>query len=157
MYHCTPMADGKYKYKRLPMGIKIAWFLMFFKTSCQSLSKISNMLKQPYYLDDLLILTNSIFKYHRLKLEMVLARLSTTGMGEIISKPKFFAEQIEYLGYSSADKVFNLNVIRLKLMLFLIFRRPKQENTNKIRQFIGVVNYYRHMWSCRSELLARFH
>jgi hypothetical protein len=31
---------GKYKYKRLPMGIKIAWFLMHFKTSCLSLSKI---------------------------------------------------------------------------------------------------------------------
>jgi hypothetical protein len=29
---------GKYKYKRLPMGIKIARFLMFFKTSCLSLS-----------------------------------------------------------------------------------------------------------------------
>jgi hypothetical protein len=25
---------GKYKYKRLPMVIKISWFLMFFKTSC---------------------------------------------------------------------------------------------------------------------------
>jgi hypothetical protein len=36
---------GKYKYKRLPMGIKIAWFLMFFKTSCQSLSKIWNTLR----------------------------------------------------------------------------------------------------------------
>jgi hypothetical protein len=34
----------KYKYKRLPMGIKIAWFLMFFKTSCLSLSKIWDML-----------------------------------------------------------------------------------------------------------------
>jgi hypothetical protein len=29
----------KYKYKRLLTGIKIDWFLMFFKTSCQSLSK----------------------------------------------------------------------------------------------------------------------
>jgi hypothetical protein len=27
---------GKYKYKRLPMGIKIAWFLKFFTTSFQS-------------------------------------------------------------------------------------------------------------------------
>jgi hypothetical protein len=71
---------GKYKYKRLPMGIKISWFLMFFKTSCQSLSKIWNMLRQPSYLDDLLILTNSSFKYHLLKLEIVLARLSTAGM-----------------------------------------------------------------------------
>jgi hypothetical protein len=68
---------GKYKYKRLPMGIKIAWFLMFFKTSCLSLSKIWNTLRQAYYLDDLLILTNSSFKDHLLKLEIVLARLST--------------------------------------------------------------------------------
>jgi hypothetical protein len=34
---------GKYKYKRLPMDSKIAWFLMCFKTSCQSLSKIWNI------------------------------------------------------------------------------------------------------------------
>jgi hypothetical protein len=72
---------GKYKYKRLPMGIKIAWILMFFKTSCQSLSKIWNMLRLTCYLDDSLILKNrdKSFKYHLLKLEMVLARLSTAG------------------------------------------------------------------------------
>jgi hypothetical protein len=51
------------------------------------------------YLDDLLILTNSSFKDHLLKLEMVLARLSTAGMRANISKSKFFVEQIEYLGY----------------------------------------------------------
>jgi hypothetical protein len=45
VYHCIPMAHGKYKYKRLPMGIKIARILMFFKTSCLSLSKIWNMLR----------------------------------------------------------------------------------------------------------------
>jgi hypothetical protein len=49
------------------------------------------------YLDDLLILTNSIFKDHLHKLEMILARLSTAGMRVNISKSKFFAEQIEYL------------------------------------------------------------
>jgi hypothetical protein len=68
---------GKYIYKRLSMGIKIAWFLMFFKMSCLSLSKIWNMLRLNFYLDDLLILTNRSFKDHLLKLEMVLARLST--------------------------------------------------------------------------------
>jgi hypothetical protein len=43
---CTivfPWNMVKYKYKRLPIGIKIDRFLMFFKTSCQSLSKIWNM------------------------------------------------------------------------------------------------------------------
>jgi hypothetical protein len=59
------------------------------------------MIRKTSYLDDFLILTNSSFKYHLLKLEMVLARLSTTGMSKcvVISKSKFFAEQIEYLGY----------------------------------------------------------
>jgi hypothetical protein len=97
MYHCIPMAYGKYKYKRLPMGIKISWILMFFKMSCQSLSKIWNMLGKPSYLDNLLILTNSRFKDHLLKLEIVLSILSTAGMRMNISKSKFFAEQIEYL------------------------------------------------------------
>jgi hypothetical protein len=63
------------------------------------LSKIWNMLRLTFYLDDLLILTNSSFRDHILKLEMVLARLSTAGMRVKISKSKFFAEQIEYLGY----------------------------------------------------------
>jgi hypothetical protein len=44
---CTivfPYHMGKDKHKHLPMGIKTAWFLMiFFKTSCLSLSKIYNM------------------------------------------------------------------------------------------------------------------
>jgi hypothetical protein len=49
------------------------------------------------YLDNLLILSNNNFKDHLLKLEMVLSRLSTTGMRVSASKSKFFAEQIEYL------------------------------------------------------------
>jgi hypothetical protein len=88
---------GKYKYNRLPIVIKIACFLVYFKTSCLSLSKIWNMLRLTFYLDDLLVLTNSTFKDHLFKLQMVLARLSTAGMRVNISKSKFFAEQIEYL------------------------------------------------------------
>jgi hypothetical protein len=51
------------------------------------------------YLNNLLILTNSSFKEHLLKSEMFLARLSTAGTRVNISKSKFVAEQIEYLGY----------------------------------------------------------
>jgi hypothetical protein len=51
------------------------------------------------YLDDLLILTNSSFKYHLFKLEIALARLSTAGMRVNISKSRLFAEQMKYLGY----------------------------------------------------------
>jgi dihydroorotate dehydrogenase len=95
---CTivfPWYEGKYKYKRLPMGIKIAPDV--FQNVMSKLVQDVGYVKT--YLDDLLILTNSSFNDHLLKLEMVLARLLTAGMRLNISKSKFFAEQIEYLGY----------------------------------------------------------
>jgi hypothetical protein len=88
---------GKYKYKLLPMGMKIAPDI--FQNVMSKL--VQGMEYVKTYLDDLLLLTNksSRFKDHLLKLEMVLARMSTTGMRVNISKSKFFAQQIEYLGY----------------------------------------------------------
>jgi dihydroorotate dehydrogenase len=109
---CTivfPWHMEKYKCKRLPMGIKIAPDV--FQNVMSKL--VQDMEYVKTYLDDLLILTNSSFKDHLLKLEMVLARLSTTGMRVNISKSKFFAEQIEY-DTGSPDKVFNLYVTRLR-------------------------------------------
>jgi hypothetical protein len=74
MYHCIPMVHGKYKYKRLPMGIKIAMVPDVFQNVMSKLDQDMEYVK--IYLDGLLILTNSSFKDHLLKLEMVLARLS---------------------------------------------------------------------------------
>jgi hypothetical protein len=73
---CTivfPWHMGKYKYKRLPMGIKIApdVFQNVMSKFVQDMEYVKT------YLDDLLILTHSSFKDHLLKLEMVLSRLST--------------------------------------------------------------------------------
>jgi dihydroorotate dehydrogenase len=93
---CTilfPWNMGKYKYKRLPMGIKIAPDV--FQNVMSKL--VQDMEYVKTYLDDLSILTNSRFKDHLLKLETVLARLSSAGMRVNISKSKFSAEQIEYL------------------------------------------------------------
>jgi hypothetical protein len=80
MYSCIPMVHGNYKYKRLPMGIKIGWSVIYFKISCLSLSKIWNMLRLSCYLDDLLIITNIRFKDYLLKLKMILERLLTNAL-----------------------------------------------------------------------------
>jgi hypothetical protein len=88
-----PWHMGRYKYKHLPMGIKIAPDV--FQNVMSKLVQYMEYVKT--FLDDSLILTNNSFKDHLLKLEMVLARLSTTGMRLNISKSKLFAEQIEYL------------------------------------------------------------
>jgi hypothetical protein len=84
------------------------------------------MLRLTSYLDDLLILTNSSFKDHLLKLEMVLARFSTVGMGVNISKSKFFAEQIKYLGYWITRQ--GIQPIRNKVEAILNIKAPKTTN-----------------------------
>jgi hypothetical protein len=66
----------KYKYKLLPMGIKIVPDV--FQNAMSKL--VQDMEYVKTYLDDLLILTYVSFKDHLLKLEMVLARLSTNEM-----------------------------------------------------------------------------
>jgi hypothetical protein len=128
---CTivlPWHMGKLQIQTLTHGCKDAWFLMFFKTSCQSLSKIWNMLRQPYYLDDLLTITNSSFKYHLLKLEVVLARLSTSGMRVNISISKIFAEQIEYLGYWITRQVVQPIRTKVEMSAILNIKVPETRN-----------------------------
>jgi hypothetical protein len=142
MYHCIPMVHRKIQIQTLTHGYQDCLDPDFFKTSCLSLSKIWNMLRQPYYLDDLLILTNRSFKDHLLKLEMVLARFSTTGMRVNISKSKFFAEQIQYLGYWITRQ--GIQPIHNKVDAILNIKAPK---TRKAQQITPVYWY--------SQLLSR--
>jgi hypothetical protein len=98
------------------------------------------MLRQAYYLDDLLILTNrnNRFKNHLLKLEMVLARLSTAGMRVNISKSKFFAEQIEYLGYCITRQGIQPIHHKVEMNAILYINAPK---TRKVQQTTPVYWY----------------
>jgi hypothetical protein len=102
------------------------------------------------YHDDLLILRNrnSSFKDHLLKLEMVLARHSTTGMRVKISKSKFFAEQIEYLGYW----ITRQGIQPLHYQVEAILNTVALKIIKELCQFIGIVNYYHDMWFRRSEI-----
>jgi hypothetical protein len=84
---------------------------------------------------------------------MVLTRISTAGMRVNISKSKFFAEQIEYLGYWITRQ--GIQPMRNKVEAILNIKAPKTRK--ELRQYIGIVNYYCDMWFRRSELLARYH
>jgi hypothetical protein len=95
MYHCIPM--GKIQIQTLTYGYQDCLVPDVFQNVMSKL--VQGMEYVKTYLDDLLILINRSFKDHLLKLKMILARLSTAGMRVNISKSKFFAEQIEYLGY----------------------------------------------------------
>ena len=86
-------------------------------------------------LDDLLVLTNKTFKYHLLKLELVLARLLNDGMRVNASKSKFFAEQIEYLGYWITRQGIQPVYKTIEAIL-------SSKTRKELRQFIGIIYYY---------------
>jgi hypothetical protein len=94
---CTivfPWHMGKYKHIRLPMGI---WIVSDVFQNVMSML-VQDMEYVKTYLDDLLILTINSFKDHPLKLEMVLARLSTTGMRVNNSKHEFLQNKFTSSG-----------------------------------------------------------
>jgi hypothetical protein len=128
---------------RLPPDV----FQNFMSTLVQDMEYVKT------YLDDLSIITNTRFKYHLLKLEMVVARLSTAGMRVNISKSKFFAEQIEYLEYWITRQ--GIQPMHNKVEAILNVKTSKTRKEKKLRQFIRIVNYYRDMWFRRIKLLAR--
>jgi hypothetical protein len=120
------MEHGKYKYKCLSMGIKIApdAFQNFMSKLIQDMEYMKYR-----FLNDFLILKNSSLKDHLLKLEMVLARLSTSWMRVNISKSKFFAEQIEYLGYWITRQ--GIQPIRNKIEAILNIKAPKTRKEDR--------------------------
>jgi hypothetical protein len=102
------------------------------------------------YFDDLWILTNSSFKNHLLKLQMVLSRLSTAGMRVKISKSKFFAEQIEYMRYLITRQ--GIQPIRNKVEAILNLKVPKtrkQDRTMQVYWYSQLLsrNVFLHKWT----------
>jgi hypothetical protein len=81
MYHCIPMTHGKIQIQiqiqTLTHGHQDCLVPDLFQNVMSKLVQDMEYAKTINSLDDLLILTNSSFKDHLLKLEMVLARLST--------------------------------------------------------------------------------
>jgi hypothetical protein len=75
MYHCIPMEHRKIQIQKLTHGYQDCLVPDVFQNVMSKLMQDMEYVKT--YLDDLLILTNSSVKDHLLKLEIVLARLST--------------------------------------------------------------------------------
>jgi Reverse transcriptase (RNA-dependent DNA polymerase) len=138
---------AKYEYCRLPMGLSISPDVFQEKMS----ELMAGLDFARAYLDDLLILsTEKGFDKHLEKLEQVLTRLQEAGL-KINAVKSFFAQtNLEYLGYNISRE--GLHPSQKKVEAILQIKAPTTRK--QLRQFIGMVNYYRDMWPQRSHLLA---
>jgi hypothetical protein len=93
---CTIVTPfGKYQYLRLPMGISCSPDILQEKIS--DLMQHLNFVRT--YLDDLLVISCSIFEDNLEKMECVFKFLSDKGIRVNADKSTFCANEIGYLGY----------------------------------------------------------
>ena len=102
------------------------------------------------YIDDLLHVTKGSWIEHLTILEDMFTRLQKDSLKVNSSKSCFGAHKFDYLGYHvTCDGVMP---IPKKVEAIQALAVPKTRK--QLRQFIGMINFYRDMWQKRSELLA---
>ena len=139
---------GKYSYAVLPMGETCSPDI-FQKIMNEILRDLSFVL---VYLDNILILLDLDDNYedHLEKLDQVLNRLCAKVFAVNIRKSFFFKEEIEYLGYLLTPKGMQPQQKKVEVIQRLLL----PSNRHQLRCFLGMVNYYRDMWKCRSHVLV---
>ena len=145
--YCTIILPwGKYEYMRLPMGLCNSPDIFQEKMS----DLMSGLEFARAYIDDLLIIGQGTFEEHLDQIEQVMTRLSQAGLKINISKSKLARSEVEYLGYYITRHGIRPISSKVKAITNLATPQTRKE----LRQFIGLVNYYRDLWPRRSETLA---
>ena len=125
---------GKYQFNRVPFGLAQA--PAYFQKLINDVLKGCKFAMG--YLDDIIIYSRSE-KEHLEHLEEIFTRLKTAGLKLKLEKCCFFKKHIQYLGHLiSAD-----GIQPLPEKLESIAKMPAPRNPKEVKQFLGLVGYYR--------------
>ena len=102
------------------------------------------------YIDDLLHFTKGSWTEHLSILEEMLTCLQKAGLKVNARKNFCGAHKFDYLGYH----VTRDGVITIPKKVEAIQALAVPKNRKQLRQFVGMINFYRDMWQKRSELLS---
>ena len=125
---------GKYQFNRVPFGIAQA--PAYFQKLINDVLKGCNFAMG--YLDDIIIYSRSE-KEHLEHLEEIFTRLKTAGLKLKLEKCCFFRKHIQYLGHS----ILADGIQPLPEKLESIAKMPAPRNPKEVKQFLGLVGYYR--------------
>jgi hypothetical protein len=127
----TVLPWGLYQYNALPMGIKPATDI--FQERMSSLF---------YDLRQIVVYLHLLHK--------VLRRLLNAGFQVNPEKCRWFAHQVQYLGFNISRE--GISPQKEKIQGILNMAPPK--NQKEVRRFVGLVNFYRDLYPRRAEILA---
>ena len=146
---CTIVTEyGKYKYKRLPMGVSCSPDI--FQAKIYEL--LGDLEGIKAYIDDVLVIKRGSFDEHLVQLEEVFRRCLKAGLKLNADKCRFGLNEIDYLGYIVTPTGVKPNP--KKIVAIQALERPK--TVTEVRRLIGMVQYYRDLWPKRSDILKPF-
>ena len=141
---CLPW--GLYQYNVLPMGLIVSADVFQ-----EAMGKLMSDLEKVFvYMDDIIIIGDGTFEEHMKDVREVLERLVDKGLQINPDKSAWAMFQVEYLGYL-LNRV-GVEPQPMKIQGILDMDTP--ENQRHVREFIGMVNFYKNMWPKRSAILT---
>ena len=97
------------------------------------------------YIDDILNVTKGSFDDHLIKLKEIFQRLQSFGLKVNFNKSRFATGSLDYLGYHISRE--GITPIPQKIEAIKAIKTPKTRK--QLRSFLGMINFYRDMWSQR--------
>ena len=125
---------GKYQFNRVPFGLAQA--PAYFQKLINNVLKGCNFAMG--YLGDIIIYSRSE-KEHLEHLEEIFIRLKAAGLKLKLEKCCFFKRHIQYLGHL----ILADGIQPLPEKLESIAKMPAPKNPKEVKQFLGLVGYYR--------------
>ena len=135
---------GLFHYNRLPMGTNQSPDIAQEELE-KTLQGIDNVEK---YIDDIAIFSNN-WNDHIRTLDLVFQRLQQNGFSINPKKCEWAVQETDFLGYYLTPN--GIKPWSKKVRAILDLQAPK--TIKQLRAFIGLCNYYRHMWPKRSHVL----
>ena len=123
---------GRYKFLRLPFGIHSASEICQQQISqvIEGIAKVANLQ------DDIIVWGNTREELHQ-SLKEVLYRVQKSGVKLNLSKCKFEATEVSYLGHNLSEAGVKPDPSKVAAIL----QMPEPTNKSELQRFLGMINY----------------